>query len=62
MTKEIHFLKEMRVAFKLVNILDEKEDSNIEHVDESVQTTSKLGKSRPKKVNTKSSKAKTSTN
>jgi len=41
-------------------MLDERNDSNVEEDDELVQTTRKPGIGRSKKVNTKSSKAKTS--
>jgi len=52
-SKETRFVKEFKLASKWTNMLNETEDSNTEEDDESIQTTGKLGKGRPKKVNTK---------
>ena len=59
---EAYFVKECKNAYKWVNMLDEKEDSNYKEEDETVQPIWKpgwgRGRDRPKKVNTKSSKSK----
>ena len=43
-------------------MLDERKDSNTQENDESIQITRKPSRDRPKKVNTKSSKANISKN
>jgi len=52
-SKETCFAKELKIASKWTNMLNEKGDSNTEKDDDSIQTTRKLGRGRPKKVNIK---------
>jgi len=58
MSKKTSFAKELKIVFKWANILYQRENSNTE--EEPVQTTGKTNKNRSKKINIKSSKAKTS--
>ena len=59
-SKKSRFAKELKLTSKWTNIFDERDDSNTDKDDKSVQTTRKLSKSRLKKVNTKATKLRTS--
>ena len=56
MPKKARFVEELKIVSKWTNMLDEREYSNFDEDDESVQTIRKLGQGRPKKISTRSSK------
>jgi len=58
--KKAHFVEKLKITSKWTNMLDERENYNIKEYDGPIQITIKPGRDRLKKVNTKSSHAKTS--
>jgi len=57
-SKEARFVDKLKITFNLANMFDKRKDSNTREDNELVQTIRKTSRDRSKKVNIKSSKAK----